>query len=488
MKIPSSDRQAQRATCLGRPPQLLGPLSPLAVGITLLLSGAAQADTFTYDALNRMTQAVTPSASETYVYGEGEGRIKKVNGTLTTYYIDADYEENWNGSTKTEVIKHYFAGAQRVATRDNEGLKYQHPDHLGSASRATDALGTQVRAFWYDPYGSQAATSGSATVKYQYTDKEHDQTNLYDYGARYYDPALGRFLSADSLLPNLYDPQQLNRYGYARNNPAKLIDPSGHQVMSPPLLAPPAAGPAAIFPGFDLASWDPFGVKAWFNEQISKIDPRQYAPYVAEWFYGDSPEAQALRAWLTLLNAAPGSKSAVTASSAARSPGVVRHLEAGDVDALTQFALESGQLHKRQRQGSFTATWLEFARRVDHMSPEQVKGFAEDFFLHQSGGKILGAMRTYDGEDAFHIAYLEAMGGGAGTTLVYRAVHESMNRGFQGRTELVAAPGSDDFYRKLGFVQVGDTGIYQLNEQGARRLLRREADQNSFWKSWNKQW
>src|SRR5574340_1669005 len=285
MKIPSSDRQAQRATCLGRPPQLLGPLSPLAVGITLLLSGAAQADTFTYDALNRMTQAVTPSASETYVYGEGEGRIKKVNGTLTTYYIDADYEENWNGSTKTEVIKHYFAGAQRVATRDNEGLKYQHPDHLGSASRATDALGTQVRAFWYDPYGSQAATSGTATVKYQYTDKEHDATNLYYYGARYYDPILGRFLSADTLLPSLYDPQQLNRYAYVRNNPVRLVDPSGHQAAAPVLVSP-AAPSAAIFPGFDLASWDPLGTKAAINDFINGLDPRQYAPYVQEWISG----------------------------------------------------------------------------------------------------------------------------------------------------------------------------------------------------------
>src|SRR5574340_1508249 len=186
MKIPSSDRQAQRATCLGRPPQLLGPLSPLAVGITLLLSGAAQADTFTYDALNRMTQAVTPSASETYVYGEGEGRIKKVNGTLTTYYIDADYEENWNGSTKTEVIKHYFAGAQRLATRDSQGVKYLHPDHLGSASRLSDINGVKQKSYWYDPYGQEVAKDGLTALssKYKYTDKEQDQTNLYDYGAR----------------------------------------------------------------------------------------------------------------------------------------------------------------------------------------------------------------------------------------------------------------------------------------------------------------
>lgn len=48
------------------------------------------------------------------------------------------------------------------------------------------------------------------------------------YNARYYDPRLGRFLSADSVVPSSDDPQSLNRYSYARNNPLLYTDPTGH--------------------------------------------------------------------------------------------------------------------------------------------------------------------------------------------------------------------------------------------------------------------
>ena len=48
------------------------------------------------------------------------------------------------------------------------------------------------------------------------------------YRARYYDPELGRFIQADSIVPSPGDPQALNRYAYARNNPVRYTDPSGH--------------------------------------------------------------------------------------------------------------------------------------------------------------------------------------------------------------------------------------------------------------------
>jgi RHS repeat-associated protein len=51
---------------------------------------------------------------------------------------------------------------------------------------------------------------------------------LYDYNARYYDPTLGRFVSADSIVPGAGKPQALNRYSYVFNNPLKYVDPSGH--------------------------------------------------------------------------------------------------------------------------------------------------------------------------------------------------------------------------------------------------------------------
>ncbi len=50
------------------------------------------------------------------------------------------------------------------------------------------------------------------------------------YGARYYDPAIGRFAQPDSLIADLYNPQSLNRYSYALNNPVRYTDPTGHSI------------------------------------------------------------------------------------------------------------------------------------------------------------------------------------------------------------------------------------------------------------------
>src|SRR5262249_39334 len=52
------------------------------------------------------------------------------------------------------------------------------------------------------------------------------------YGARYYDPQLGRFITPDTVIQNPYDPQTLNRYTYTRNNPIIYVDPSGHGFFS----------------------------------------------------------------------------------------------------------------------------------------------------------------------------------------------------------------------------------------------------------------
>ncbi|MDR4470611.1 MAG: hypothetical protein MRJ68_20295 [Nitrospira sp.] len=46
--------------------------------------------------------------------------------------------------------------------------------------------------------------------------------------SRYYHAVFGRFIAPDTIVPNLYDPQSLNRYSYARNNPLYYTDPSGH--------------------------------------------------------------------------------------------------------------------------------------------------------------------------------------------------------------------------------------------------------------------
>jgi RHS repeat-associated protein len=127
-----------------------------------------------------------------------------------------------------------FAGSVRIATIGASGaIYYYHVDHLGSSSVITDSVGAKVQGVTYFPYGATRSNSSSSTpaidTPYKYTSKELDRiTNLYYYEARYYDPTLGRFLSADTLVPNPRDPQDLNRYTYAGNNPFRYTDPTGH--------------------------------------------------------------------------------------------------------------------------------------------------------------------------------------------------------------------------------------------------------------------
>jgi len=85
-----------------------------------------------------------------------------------------------------------------------------------------------------------------AKFRYKFTDQEWDnEFGLYNYNARLYDPMIGRFISADSIVPDPYDPQLLNRYSYVRNNPLKYIDPTGHH------LGPTGPGGGAEFDKVD---------------------------------------------------------------------------------------------------------------------------------------------------------------------------------------------------------------------------------------------
>ena len=229
--------------------------------------------TLVYDSLNRMTGFAAPSGDEKYAYDDGETRIKKVAGDKTTYYVNADYEEVWRSGERIEVVKHYRSGGQKVATRDEDGLKYIYPDHLGSSSRMADADGNQVKAIWYMPFGADADEQGEAKARYRYTGKEKDDSGLYYYGARYYDDALGRFMAADSILPSVYDPQQLNRFAYVRNNPIKLIDPDGH--------APKSSAYSNLFGTVGVqfsTSWDPVPLDQRVEATNELADRLKYIP------------------------------------------------------------------------------------------------------------------------------------------------------------------------------------------------------------------
>ncbi len=135
----------------------------------------------------------------------GERVRKTVGGALTTY-VGALYE------CSASCTKYIFAGSTRVAQKTQTGaVLYYHGNHLGSTHVVTDGSGVKQGELHYYPYGqTYSDTSG---VTHKYTGQEFDvETSLYYYHARYYDAALGRFVSADIIGTHFSNPQSLNRY------------------------------------------------------------------------------------------------------------------------------------------------------------------------------------------------------------------------------------------------------------------------------------
>ncbi|MBX3053329.1 MAG: RHS repeat-associated core domain-containing protein [Caldilineaceae bacterium] len=129
----------------------------------------------------------------------------------------------------TTAVKHYSFNGMRIAISKGGVLKYVHADHLTSTSVETDGNGGQNASRSYYAYGEVRASSGTLHTDRTYTGQKSDGTGLLYYNARYYDPALGTFLSPDTLVPDAGAVVDYNRFAYARNNPLKFSDPSGHR-------------------------------------------------------------------------------------------------------------------------------------------------------------------------------------------------------------------------------------------------------------------
>ena len=199
-------------------------------------------DTFTlvYDAENRLVEVKKNNVTTAQFTFDGDGkRVKSVIGSETILFAGGHYEKK--GST---ITKYYFAGATRIAMRkysipQNMTVEYMLGDHLGSTSITTDSNGALISEIRYKPWGETryAWTNAPANtspayevVRYQYTGQySYDvEFGLKYYGARFYDSAVGRFVSADVISQR--GAQGLDRYAYANNSPLKYTDPSGHMA------------------------------------------------------------------------------------------------------------------------------------------------------------------------------------------------------------------------------------------------------------------
>ena len=104
-------------------------------------------------------------------------------------------------------------------------------DQLNSASEVLDASGAIVGETRYFPFGDVRVSTGSMFTDRLYTGQRAiTRLGLDYYNARYYDPALGRFISPDTVTAG--GPQGLNRYSYVLNNPVNFNDPTGQNACA----------------------------------------------------------------------------------------------------------------------------------------------------------------------------------------------------------------------------------------------------------------
>ncbi len=156
----------------------------------------------------------------------------------STFYIGKDYEmiveENgaithrYSISTGGGIVQ-----IERDHNSDKDKPKYMLTDNLGSVNVILDNLGNVEQRLEFDPWGMrvsgpQVGVVNSLTNK-GYTGHEmDDEVGLINMNARIYDPYLGRFMSADPVLPDAGDLQAFNRYAYVLGNPLKYTDPTGN--------------------------------------------------------------------------------------------------------------------------------------------------------------------------------------------------------------------------------------------------------------------
>jgi RHS repeat-associated protein len=237
----------------------------------LISSGNGTATTtYTYDYANRLIALFAGGATTTYGYDAFGARVLQTGTTTTTFYPFKWYSvasSTVTGAKYSTTTSYMFNGDTLLATVDQQlasgvatgtaKTRYVHPDHLGSTNVVTDENDAVVQTLDYYPYGGTRinTTSGNFSgEKRQYIDQFSDQSGLLYLQARYQDPQRGQFLSQDpaflaignpgqlqqlsqqSQQRFLSDPQQMNSYSYANDNPITKKDPSGLSSRWDPIL------------------------------------------------------------------------------------------------------------------------------------------------------------------------------------------------------------------------------------------------------------
>jgi RHS repeat-associated protein len=206
------------------------------------------ADTFGYDPLDRMTASTVSTTARSYTYN-GDGLLKsRTQGASTTQFL-------WDpSSSPSRLLMHgsdklvYGLGPLWVVKADGTTSAFAR-DGGKSVRAEVNGSGTVTASFRYRAYGALAQSSGASTPSYLgYAGQLQDPSGLLYMRARWYDPAVGRFIVHDPIPGSPVAPETLNGTGYAGANPLRFDDPSGRLRSEIPASDPVSVSPPDIGP------------------------------------------------------------------------------------------------------------------------------------------------------------------------------------------------------------------------------------------------
>lgn len=249
-------------------------------------SGAALTSSYAFDVRDQLVRATVGGTLVRFDYDAGGSRVKKIAGTGPTadetryLYDDASVlvEYDQTGATTAKYDYGYALVTRNVAGAPaGQGREFYLLDGLGSTVNLVDADGDPLHSYRYDAWGRALDDEGPSANPRRFTGHYRDaETGLDYFGARYYDPEVGRFISQDPYQGNPGDPPSLHRYLYANANPARYIDPTGYASVEAgsgglmTALSNAVESPGALGQGYYSRSYKPGemqNLKGWINDE-----------------------------------------------------------------------------------------------------------------------------------------------------------------------------------------------------------------------------
>ncbi|WP_232616678.1 RHS repeat-associated core domain-containing protein [Leptospira weilii] len=174
-----------------------------------------------------------------YWYDEGGFRIRKsslepknnqfanVEILYPSKFYGLEFIEAENVITSVNNV--YLNGVRIAALNEVGALAYFLTDQVDSVSLVLDDEGKTLSKMQYLPYGETFVQRGDTNFAPKYNSQELDrESGFYFYNARFYDPGIARFTSADAIIDGEWDTQGWNRFSYVKGNPIGAKDPTGH--------------------------------------------------------------------------------------------------------------------------------------------------------------------------------------------------------------------------------------------------------------------